>query len=237
MTRIRILPCALIASFLSLSVSRDARAQEPTETPMATPTATPEMTPPPAPEMTATPVTTPVASPAMATAESPARTRKHKPDERENVVFLNPFLLLIRTVSGGIEHKVSPNMTIAIGGHVIDYPGFESGTEDAHLRGYGAYLQPHVYFGRRGAPRGPYLAPFVSGERLEFGFDTREDVAALRYGAGSTIGWSWLPWNRLNIKLGIGAGYYFNSTTEDPEVTDVSEGVDLTGDLKFGWAF
>lgn len=264
MTRTRILLCALTVA--SLSVFRTAAAQEdtapaPTPTPAPATTEAPVMTPEPTPTPmeaatpmatpmeaatpTATPMATPMATPVatpppvVVVKESRAHEGRGKGgNARENVIFVNPFYFILRSVNGGFERMVSPNATVAIGGTLIDYRGLNvSGEENADLRGYGVYLQPHFYFGRRGAPRGPYIAPFVSGDRLEYHFDTREDVAAIRYGVGSTVGWSWLLWNRLNIKLGLGGGFYRASTTENAQVTEEGEGFAPTGDVKVGWAF
>src|SRR5687767_2408945 len=126
----------------------------------------------------------------------------HADEGRGNIVFFNPFTLIVRTVTVGVEHQTAPRASLVVGAtYTDDFEVNNLNGQDFIVNGWGAYLQPHLYVGRHDAPRGPYLAPFASLTRSRIDWETSSDETVTTFGAGATVGWSWMIGRRLNFKL------------------------------------
>ena len=156
-------------------------------------------------------------------------------DGFDHVVFWNPIYLIGSVLAVGYEKRLTPNTTMlsAVRLQYRSYREFD-GTHTT-VSAAGIILQPHYYF-RPKAPRGPYVAPF--GEYVHFRLTNSASPSATydTLEAGATLGWSWMI-SRVNIKFGLGGGYYFFNYVGANSASVNRQGGAIAGDLDFGFAF
>ena len=171
-----------------------------------------------------------------ASAGTQVATHAQAGDNYKNVVYANPFWLIVGGLSVGYERALTDNVSIVVAGL-----GLRNSTElegETYRVSLGSVVvQPHYYF--RETLRGPYIAPFVgvggssvSGPGVE--------ASGLSYQTGTTVGWSWIFWKRVNFKLGIGGRYasQLAATSSGGVVEETNESrFGLAGDLRLGIAF
>lgn len=167
-----------------------------------------------------------------------AQTASNTQAEYDNGIYVNPFWLLLRGMGVGYEHRLGERSSLMIGAVGIA-PAFEVDGDKASVQALNVQAQPHYYFGKRGAMRGPYVAPFVG---LGVARARVNDTTArgLSVSGGSTIGWSFMI-GPANLKLGLGAMYSSSlgvGTDENGDaVTERTGGFGVAGDLKMGFQF
>lgn len=155
----------------------------------------------------------------------------------DNVAFVNPALAPFGYFSCGLERVFRERASVAVGGSYFTFI-------DPEAYSAGLWVQPHFYFGRHPAPRGPYVAPYV-----QYGFFTHqgrgpqagEYYNGYSYEGGATAGWAFQPGPAnarvlLNLKLGLGLGYRL-AQYDDTTPNNAFSGLVPTADLKVGAAF
>lgn len=154
----------------------------------------------------------------------------------DQAILFDPIVLLGHQLAVGYESCLSKHASFVVDLRLTDQPIHDKYDGDVVLSGEELILQPHVYpMGH--APRGLYLGPYVLGTSWRAQWKSAADEHGSIAGAGATVGYSWQV-KRLEVKLGIGGGYYVQNASE-PGVKSylTNTGWQLDGDLDFGFLF
>lgn len=151
---------------------------------------------------------------------------------QENVVKINIFSPIVKTLNMSYERKVSANGSFQIGGYFTSYsPG------DSKISGFGVTPEYRFYLSESEAPAGVYVAPFVRYQSLkvEDTFDgevTKGKWSA--FGGGLVIGKQWIFKEKISLDIFIGPQYVARGDVKVTDGTGESESFDLGAFDGFG---
>ena len=153
---------------------------------------------------------------------------------QSNVVKLNLFSPIVKTVSVFYENAFSENKSAQLG-------FFYTGTST----GFGITPEIRFYLSETVAPEGFYAAPFIRYQNFDLTEEITDSKATLsNFGGGLLIGKQWLFKERIVLDAFIGPSYVSGSikvensgTDEDIFVTGVLDGFGVRAGLSFGIAF
>ena len=167
-------------------------------------------------------------------------------DDPSNVLSINALEVINGSIGVEYERVLIPRLSLAVGVSFYDSDLNVFGSGGTTVIGPEFTLQPRFYI-LRDAPRGLYLSPFFSLDYLNasgiddgLGDGGTLSANGFGYSVGGIVGWSWLFWDVLNIKAGIGAKYEQLSLSLQTGcgTTPVgTSGVAPAGELSAGWAF
>lgn len=182
--------------------------------------------------LVATSLTMSIFGQAARAAEPAAIRRQAQEPQKTHGIYFDPVAIAFGQIGLGYEHVLSRHLSLQIG---ASYVGPWS--NDDEIWGLGGELRAFVYpLGR--APGGLYVAPLV---RVAYARGDSGGITAsgLGWGAGGTIGWTWLL-GPVGIRAGIGALYYdIEATGGDgaQRITLGYSGPSPTADLAIGFVF
>lgn len=159
---------------------------------------------------------------------------------QSNVVKLNLFSPIVKTVSVFYENAFSENKSAQLG---FFYTGTSIG--DTKFTGFGITPEIRFYLSETVAPEGFYAAPFIRYQNFDLTEEITDSKATLsNFGGGLLIGKQWLFKERIVLDAFIGPSYVSGSikvensgTDEDIFETGVLDGFGVRAGLSFGIAF
>lgn len=113
----------------------------------------------------------------------------------------------LHVVGLGYQRSLSPQVAIQLTASLyVPWTQSAVGAEKTQVAGIIGRLRLFVYPDAR-APRGFWLSPFLQAGVAN---ETRDSVVqqGTVWAAGASVGWAWLPWNRISIALGAGVQYH-----------------------------
>jgi len=116
-----------------------------------------------------------------------------EPVPHNQVISLNPFLILFEWFNGEYERKISTSTTLGVGASHLTLEG-----GDESYSGLNAFLR---YY-----PQGAALTGFSLGGRFGYHSVSDDDEEGHAYGLGVDLGYSWLLGSERNFYIGIGIG-------------------------------
>lgn len=122
------------------------------------------------------------------------------------------------------ERFLTDRFAVQVSGHL-----FGTWFMNPYVAGFGGGVRPTWFFDDGG--RGLYVAPFFRYERLYRynGIDTEGQS----WSAGAWAGWSWVFFDALNARVGVGAQYFTASAAGIPRFGTVLPAIDAV----VGWMF
>lgn len=150
-----------------------------------------------------------------------ARRYGNQAPDRNTVIKINPLSLFALTGSAFIEHAVTPNISVQLG-------GFVTGVEisDVKFNGYGITPEVRYYFSEaKEAPAGPYVGGY--GRILNYKLRVQDTDANTEYratyapiGVGAVVGNQWIFNSGFSLDVYVGGGFNggkleVNTGTED----------------------
>lgn len=131
---------------------------------------------------------------------------------QNNVVKLNIFSPIVKTLNMSYERVISDNSSLQLG---FFYTGAKSG--DVKLSGFGITPEFRFFLSETPAPDGVYIAPWVRYQNLDA--DNPVDNASGKltsFGGGVIIGRQWIFKEIVSLDIFIGPQYLV--ATADPDV-------------------
>jgi len=151
-------------------------------------------------------------------------------------VRVNPLGLLVGTLSGDFDIKVSDRITI---GPSLSY--FSASMLFTKLTGFGIGARANIYLTGDAMTSSWILGPGIgfSAFSVDTGFEKGSSSGLY---LGTVVGYQWVFGNGLNINLGAGANYYTQGSTvvaDNGTQIDVPffHGIAPSGEVTIGYAF
>lgn len=130
---------------------------------------------------------------------------------QENVIKLNIFSPILKTLNMSYERVLNPNSSLQLGFY---YTGAKSG--DVQLSGFGITPEYRFFLSDTPAPDGVYIAPWVRYQNLDADNPVENASGRLTsFGGGVVIGRQWVFKNIVTLDIFIGPQYL--SATVDPD--------------------
>lgn len=161
---------------------------------------------------------------------------------QENVVKVNIFSPIFKTLNVSYERKLNANSSLQLG---LLYTFYSP--EDASFTGIGVTPEYRFYLSESEAPAGVYVAPFVrylnfSAEGMDFNGDPTKGSLSI-FGGGVTIGKQWIFKEKISLDMFIGpqlmsANYKQTSGSGQSDLDyGIFDGFGVRAGLTFGFAF
>ena len=159
---------------------------------------------------------------------------------QKNVIKLNLFSPIVRTVSGFYENAFSENTSAQLG---FFYTGVS--IDDTKFSGFGITPEIRFYLSETSAPQGFYAAPFIRYQNFDLTEESTDAQATLsNFGGGLVIGKQWIFKERIALDAFIGPSYVSGSvkvkssgTDEEIFETGILDGFGIRAGLSFGVTF
>ena len=158
---------------------------------------------------------------------------------QENVVKVNIFSPIFKTLNLSYERKISANSSLQLGFLYTFYS-----PEDASFSGIGLTPEYRFYLSDTEAPAGVYVSPFL--RYLKFSAEGTEDGNSNKgtlsiFGGGVTIGKQWIFKEKISLDVFIGPQFLsadYNQTSGQGDLDyGIFDGFGVRAGLTFGFAF
>ncbi len=144
----------------------------------------------------------------------------------------------LHVINVGYQRTVHPHVALqaSIGLYTpwtqnINLLGLSGEANRGDCTGYVLRVRPFFYLIKE-APRGLWVSPFVQGA-LAYQTAGSETVWGQVWAGGASVGWAWLPFDRLHIVFGLGGQFHASVFSKGPQFARFYP----TLDGSLGWAF
>jgi hypothetical protein len=156
---------------------------------------------------------------------------------QENVLKINIFSPIVKTLNVSYERKVSATGSFQLG---FFYTGYS--TSGTKFSGFGVTPEYRFYLSSTEAPQGVYVAPFVRYQSFKLEEETSNDKGTLTmFGGGLVIGKQWIFKEKISLDIFIGPSYSGGNVKvtsgQDNFDTGAFDGFGIRTGLTLGFAF
>lgn len=161
----------------------------------------------------------------------------HSTFGQSNVIKLNVFSPLLKTLNVSYEAKVSASSSFQLGFFYTTYTPAE-----VSFKGIGITPEYRFYLSDTDAPAGVYVAPFLRYQNFKLTDETTSDEGTFSsFGGGLVIGKQWILKEKIALDAFFGPSYSggkAEATTGGSTFdTDVFDGFGLRLGFNIGFAF
>ncbi len=148
---------------------------------------------------------------------------------QENVIKLNIFSPIVKTLNMSYERKISESGSFQLG---FFYTGYSD--DISSFKGFGITPEYRMYLSDTEAPEGFYLAPFVRYQKFDAEDEFGNEGTLSGFGGGLVVGKQWIFKEKVALDLFVGPSYVNTSFKQTAGTDEVDAGTFNGFGVRFG---